>query len=130
MPTARNLGNLFQNFKADEHFYWRACDGHCSGTELCWMPVARRWVWYDADANRHGSSQSLTIILTSEIVCDTEHGNVLGDLDLIGLELDNRAMAVVDDLPEGYELPDDAEVFEVGEDGLVAVPLESGSKQE
>jgi hypothetical protein len=124
MTTRKNLEALFAKFNAAEHFYLRSTDGHCSGTELCWMPAAQRWVWYDDDKGECGAAPVLTLILTSATICDSERGDLFTDLEVVSMELDNRAFVIVaNELPDNYDLPDDAEVFEVDAHGLTTVDL-------
>lgn len=104
--------------------YWNICDGYCAGTELVWLPLACRWLWHDNDQKRIGQADSLTLILSSENG-DESGLNSLGEL--IGVEFGGGPglWVLAGDLPEDFELPEDAEVFTLGDpdEGLVDVPL-------
>lgn len=124
MPSQSDLNAVFAKSEAGESFYWNVCDGGCSGTELVWLPSAKRWIYRDNDGYTVGECDSLTLVLSEE---DGDESGMHCVPGLLAVELgDNRGLWVIDgSLPEDWELPEDAEVFTVCDpaDGLVSVEV-------
>lgn len=122
MTTANDLKAIFSKAVAGESFYWHCCDGHCRGAEIVWLPAAECWVFRDNDGNREtGEATELTLIL-SDIDGDESGLNRLGDLITVDFS-GGSDLWVLDNLPEDFELPDDAEVFTIADpsEGLKVV---------
>lgn len=123
MAEVRALKALLSKAAKGESFYLRLSDGHCRGAELTWLPHFEQWVYVDNDSANVGWTESLTLIFSS---ADGDESGLNRAAGLITAELDgNTGLWVTDcDPSELDNLPDDAEVFTLGDPSLGLVDVE------
>ena len=123
MAEVRALKALLSKAAKGESFYLRLCDGHCSGAEFCWLPHASGWSYVDSDSGVFGVVESLTLVFSSD---DGDDSGLNQLPALITAELDgNTGLWVAEcDPSELDNLPDDAEVFTLGDPSLGLVDVE------
>lgn len=89
-------------------------DGHSATSEFCWLLVAKGWLYHDGEAGRTGVVGVLTFVFSG---VDGDDSGLNAHPSVVACDLDGtRGLWVfAGEVPAGFVLPDDAEVYTLGE---------------